>query len=291
MNNRKTKIIAFAGGKGGTGKSSISLCFADRYASIGKSVVIVDLDLGASNMHTMVGIHSPKMGLSDYLVSNPDNNPISSFIINSNIENLSLLSSNSLAPGAANIEYQRKLKIIRAIKSIKSDIVILDIGAGSSFNSIDFFDEADIHVVVTTPEPTSIINGYEFLKNHLFRKFKRVLSKNPTALKVHKAVTSSGKNSFEFVEILKINGEYDAAKTVEDICNSTHINMIMNRVKSSHTGVGLKLQQLAKQFLNIDISYNTNIQENPIFSKAVISGKPASQLDSSLASIISEQLY
>jgi flagellar biosynthesis protein FlhG len=291
MEKQNKKIIAFAGGKGGTGKSSISLCFADRYANRGKRVVIVDLDLGASNIHTMVGIHSPRTGLSDYLINNPDNRSIDNFVIATDIDNLSILSSNSISPGSANIEYQRKQKVIRAIKSIQSDIIILDIGAGSNFNSVDFFDEADIPVIVTTPEPTSIINGYEFLKNHLFRKFKQELAGNATALKVHKSVTSSGKNSFEFIELLKLNGEHSSADKIETICEHNSINMIMNRVKTSHTGVGRKLQELCKQFLNIELNYITNIQENPIFGKSVISGKPATSLDSSLADDITELLF
>ncbi|MGM0442959.1 MAG: P-loop NTPase [Fibrobacterota bacterium] len=291
MKTRNKKILAFAGGKGGTGKSSFALAFADRYARRGNRTVIIDLDLGASNIHTMLGIHSPDTGLSRYLFDNKEKKDLSHFMISTAVPNLSLISSNSLSPGFANIEYQRKRKIIRAIRSLDCDVIILDIGAGTSYNSTDFFDMADYPVIVTTTEPTSIINAYEFLKSQLFRRFRSTLKESRGARLIYTEAVKSGLNTEEFIHALEKNGRTEAAESVRRVCDESGVYMLINRVTTPNAKVGEKLRLLARRFLKIEVQYLTNIRESGSFSKAVIQGVPVTALDESLAQDITEQLF
>ena len=75
---------------------------------------------------------------------------------------------------AANLAFARKQKLLRHIASLDVDHVVLDLGAGSSFNVLDFFLAADRGIVVTTPEPTAIENTYHFLKAAFFRSLRQL---------------------------------------------------------------------------------------------------------------------
>ena len=284
------RVLAFAGGKGGTGKSSLALSFAERYSRLG-STVIIDLDLGAANIHTMLGIHTPEKGISEFLFNNQENRPLSDYVLDTHIDNLKFITSNSIIQGTANIEYQRKLKIINGIKQLNFETVILDIGAGSNYNSIDFFDEADYPIVVTTPDLTSIINAYEFLKNHLFRKFKKNIKPKTKASSLLVEAMKRGVNSFELIELYKTIGDNETASLIDRLCKDDVIYMIVNRAKSDSRTIGDKLRALSKQFLNIDLQYVDNINESNSFTKALIKGLPVTIVDSNIAEQIDRNLF
>lgn len=76
--------------------------------------------------------------------------------------------------GAANIAFQQKAKLIRHIHALEADAVIIDVGAGVSFNVLDLFDMADVRLVVMTPQLTALQNAYAFLKGAVFRELHRL---------------------------------------------------------------------------------------------------------------------
>lgn len=74
--------------------------------------------------------------------------------------------------GIANMRHMQKARLIRKFREINADFVILDLGAGTSANTLDFFLLADKKVVVVTPEPTSIENAYRFIKSSFYRMLR-----------------------------------------------------------------------------------------------------------------------
>jgi len=82
---------------------------------------------------------------------------------------LFFIPGDALLPGTANLPNFRKMKILRELAALVADYVILDLGSGSSYNTIDFFLASDAGIIVTTPETTAILNAYSFLKTALYR--------------------------------------------------------------------------------------------------------------------------
>ena len=167
---RARRVIAVGGGKGGIGKSLLSANLGIALARRGAKVVLADLDLGGANLHTCLGVPQPRGSLSDFIERRVAS--LSELLVPTPHENLSLLSGAMDGLEAANPRHQQKSKLLRNLRNLDVDYVLLDLGAGTAFNVLDFFLVADTGIVVMLPEPTSIENAYRFIKSAFFRRLQ-----------------------------------------------------------------------------------------------------------------------
>jgi flagellar biosynthesis protein FlhG len=164
-------IIAVGGAKGGIGKSIFAANLGVILASMGKKTILVDLDLGGANLHLYLGNIKFRGGISDFLTGSISN--IQDIAVRSKYGPL-LIGGDSSQLGAANITFAQKLKLLKALKQIEADYVILDLGGDTTYNIIDFFLAADYGIVLTTCDPASYLEAYNFLKVALYRKLNRI---------------------------------------------------------------------------------------------------------------------
>lgn len=181
---RPGRIIAIGGGKGGVGKSIIAISIGVEYANRGNRVVLTDLDLGAANLHTYLGIFGRTPSIADFISGSVPR--IEDIIIDTSVKNLRLISGSHFLPGMANPAHWTKLKIMRHLKSIDSDVLIIDLGAGVHYNTLDFFGLSDHGIIVTMPEPGAVMNAYGFLKASLFRRLQGILKRHPSLTSLEK---------------------------------------------------------------------------------------------------------
>jgi len=166
-------ILPIGGGKGGSGKSFLSGSLAVLLAREGFRTLVIDVDLGAANLHTIIGVTHPRLSLSDFInkrVSNLADTIIATptpllFMISGAMNNLDI----------ANLAHEQKMKVLRHIVKLPYDYILLDLGAGTSFNTLDFFMISDHGIFVTTPEPTAIENIYRLIRSVYFRKIRKTL--------------------------------------------------------------------------------------------------------------------
>lgn len=166
------RIVAVGGGKGGIGKSLISANLGIELARRGLSVAVLDFDLGGANLHTCLGVEQPRLTLSDFIMRRVETLP--EVMIETGVPNLSLVSGALDALDIANPLHQQKLRLLRAVQALDVDVALLDLGAGTGFNVLDFFLLADHGVLTLVPEPTSVENAYRFLKAAFFRRLRAV---------------------------------------------------------------------------------------------------------------------
>jgi flagellar biosynthesis protein FlhG len=164
-------IIAVGGGKGGVGKSFISSNLGIFLANMGFTTTMIDLDLGAPNLHTCLGEEHPKKTFHDFLNGKIDN--IEAAAQTTRFPKLRLISGANDHSELANISMDHQSQLLSAVYRIESDFTILDLAAGTHTSTLDFFLMAQRHLVVLTPDPTSIENAYRFMKAAYFRKIKR----------------------------------------------------------------------------------------------------------------------
>ncbi|HEX6240885.1 MAG TPA: P-loop NTPase [Polyangiales bacterium] len=156
------QVWAVAGGKGGVGKSVVAANMALCVAQQGLRCLLVDADLGGGNQHTLFGERMPDGSLDAYVAGeSPD---FAGALKPSRFPGLTLSYTRCDALGAANPKHSQKQKLIRQLSRAEYDVVVLDLGAGTSFNTLDLFLSARVRVVVTTPEPTAVQNAYGFIK-------------------------------------------------------------------------------------------------------------------------------
>ena len=161
-------IMAVGGGKGGVGKSIISANLAAVLAKSAYRVLVIDLDLGCSNLHTHFGVSSPRKSIADMFVSN--NSQFQDIILSAPCNGVAFVAGGREGQLLEEFETNPKAmgrlwnSIYDCKRRYKVDFVILDLGAGTHRHTLDFFIGSHVGALTVLPEPTSIENAYIFLK-------------------------------------------------------------------------------------------------------------------------------
>ncbi len=169
-------IIAVGGAKGGVGKSAIAANLAVGLALLGQRVVLADLDLGGADVHLYLGVKSLPKTWNDLLDKKV--NSIEDIITPTAFEGLKLIGGDSSKLGSENLPYAQKRKIMRHLREIEGDYLILDLGGNTSYNALDFFLFADHKIVISGTEPASILDSYSFVKVAFYRFLERFFSEH-----------------------------------------------------------------------------------------------------------------
>lgn len=244
------------GGKGGVGKSVLSTIFALWLARMGKRTIIVDVDLGGANVHTLLGIKSPPKTINDYITKKYPN--LEDICINTGVENLRLLSGASEILSLANLQFAQKMKIIQGLRQLNAEYVILDLGAGTSYNVLDFFLIAQRQVVMLTPQPISIQNSYAFVRNAVYRKLSRISSQKPGMLSIIKSAMDP-KNELnvrtikELFQVIRNDGGAEAADFLKKELATIQPALVTNMVRNQKDrNAGSIIQLVSEKYLMIN---------------------------------------
>lgn len=159
--NRTSRVIAVTSGKGGVGKTSVSVNLAIQLSRMGKRVVILDADFGLANIEIMLGIH-PKYNLADLMFRGKS----MADIITYGPERIGFISGGSGINEMANLTREQVFSLIQKMEQLDriADVIIVDTGAGIGSDVLEFVAACEEVLVVATPEPTSITDAYALLK-------------------------------------------------------------------------------------------------------------------------------
>ncbi|MCL2006747.1 MAG: AAA family ATPase [Treponema sp.] len=156
----KTRIIAITSGKGGVGKTNVSVNMALAYARLGKKVVVMDADLGLANVNIMLNM-LPKYNIYDMIRRGKSMKEI---LVETEY-GISIVAGALGISQVANLSDEERQKFIEQLNTLSfADIIIIDTSAGVSHNVLDFIAAADDAVIITTPEPTAITDAYGIIK-------------------------------------------------------------------------------------------------------------------------------
>ena len=172
-------ILPIGSGKGGVGKSLLAVNLAIAMAEAGRKVALADLDLGASNLHTMLGVRPTGQGIGTFL-SVPRMH-FSDIVLRTEYEGLSFIPGDAEIPGIANLKSAQRQRLVRQLTSLEFDYLVLDLGPGTGASTLDFFLLAGSGILITTPTLTAILNAYLFLKNAVFRLMYGAIEKTSRA--------------------------------------------------------------------------------------------------------------
>jgi len=271
-------LLPIASGKGGVGKSVLSANLGIALAELGKTVVLVDLDLGGANLHTLLGIKNRHAGLGGLVYRTEPS--VESLIVETDIPRLFFIPGDTLLPGTANLEFFTKRKMMRELAALPADFVLMDLGAGSSYNVVDFFLCSSSGLIVTVPEITAVLNAYSFLKTALFRALFR-------------SFPPKGEERRMIVEFVskKIEGTEESFRTLADRLSAAfpetapaavaqlgqlHPRVVLNMGRSSRDlAVGARLRDIVVRNLGINIEYVGFAPRDESIPRSIIERKPA----------------
>ena len=156
------RVITVTSGKGGVGKSSISVNLAIALSQRGRRVVVLDADFGLANVEIMLGIH-PEYNLADLMFHGRSITDIITY----GPENVGFISGGSGIEEMANLTREQVFHLIHKLGELDrlADVIIVDTGAGIGNTVLEFVAASSEVLLVTTPEPTSITDAYALLKS------------------------------------------------------------------------------------------------------------------------------
>lgn len=251
------EILAIGGGKGGVGKSFLASNLGILLAKANHSTILIDADLGGANLHTCLGIPAPDVTFSDFV--NHASARLDDVILRTSLDNLSLISGAQDFLGIANPKYSQKIKITRAIQKLDVDYVILDLGAGTSYNTLDFFLMADKGVIVVLPEPTSIENAYRFIKSAYYRKLKMASSDPDIRGLIEKAMDKKNELGLKTPsDVMDHIRNIDAAtgQELERQMESFHPRIVLNQVRSmDDVKIGYSMQSACMKYFGVKVDF------------------------------------
>ncbi len=248
------RIIPVASGKGGVGKSLVAANLGVAFAQAGQRVILADLDLGASNLHLVLGHQSPKTGIGMFL--NDTKSDFNEVIVDTDVRGLRFIPGDTEIPGTANLKPFQLKSLVRRLLALsnEADILILDLGAGTHQSILDFFLLSDHGIVVSAPMVTAVLNAYVFLKNTVFRLMFTTFRKNsPAATFLEKSRKDGSGHQKLYIpkmlaEIKKIDP--DSHEKFMNRITNFHPRLIMNMIDDpKDADVAMKIRRSCEEYL------------------------------------------
>ncbi len=258
-------LISVASGKGGVGKSVVSANLALALAKTGRQTLLADLDVGGADAHIMFGELNPSVTLTDFLEKRV--NRLEEVAVPVTFHpNLRLIAGTGEALATANMAHARKKRLMKQFQDLAADVAVLDIGAGTNYHALDFFLMADIHLAVATPDPTSVLDLYRFIKLAAIRRvLSCFLARSPMADVLANRDFTSVEEVMDVAGATDVEGRDIAATALQ----AFRPGLIINRA-SSHSQVNvLYLRKILHQYIGGDLMLLGEIPEDSAVTQAV----------------------
>lgn len=159
--NSNTRVISITSGKGGVGKTNIVANLGFSLSRLGKKVLILDADLGLANLDVLLGL-APKYNFSHVMMGEKTINEITV----KGPGGITILPASSGIQELTKLTKEQGIRFLTELDSLlhSYDILLIDTAAGISSNVMYFNTTAQEIMVVVSPEPTSITDGYALMK-------------------------------------------------------------------------------------------------------------------------------
>lgn len=265
------RVITVTSGKGGVGKSSISVNLAIGLRRMGKRVVILDADFGLANVEVMLGIR-PRYNLADLIYKGKTLGDI----VTEGPEGVGFISGGSGIQELTNLDRQQLVQLTNSLYELDqfADVIIVDTGAGISDSVLEFVAASSEVLLVVTPEPTSITDAYALLKT--LNKKADFLSQNTNIKMIANRVGSlmEGREIYDKLSVvvnkfLNINMDYLGAIPQDNAISKAVIQQRPISIGAPNAPASRALRELAAM-----LESNKIVEQNM--------GKGISQLFASL---------
>lgn len=285
-------IVPIASGKGGVGKSILAANLAIALAQNGKRTVVADLDLGGSNLHIVLGMRTVSQGLGSFLSHSEIT--FDQVVLDTEHPNLRFIPGDAEIPGLANLSSAQKKMLIRRLTSLDADYLVLDLGAGTSFNTLDFFLISRTGLIVSSPTPTSTVNAYLFLKNAMFRLIQNACKRKSPGDQFLQALRkqSDTLKRVYVPQIIEKIAEIDpeSYSKLDDSIARFQPRIVMNMLEDPKDAEKAhRLRRSCRQYLNLDLEHLGVIYRDDLQDIALGSALPIIRYKPQ--SIISQAIY
>ncbi|HOT96148.1 MAG TPA: P-loop NTPase [bacterium] len=228
---RRAKLWAIAGGKGGVGKSVLTALLGVALARSGKRVVIVDADFDGANQRQLFALRQASPNIWRLV---DGQQALSEAALPTSVPNLRLITAPETAHDADQATILRRIRFIRALRSLDAEYVLLDFGPRTDLRELSYFSTADLNLVVSTAEPTALENLAKFVKSVAKQKLQlAVESLSPS----RSALQSGEREETPLVEMAAARFKQlgiSADEMMRRVAGSFSLRVLFNQVTDDH---------------------------------------------------------
>jgi flagellar biosynthesis protein FlhG len=269
------------------GKSLVAANLAVAFAQAGKRVVLADLDLGASNLHLIIGHHKTDKTIGDFLADTKSD--FSQIVCQTDIPNLRFIAGDAELPGTANLKVTQRNALTRRLLALDTDYLIMDLGAGTHQSILDFFLASGKGIIVSSPAVTATLNAYVFLKNAVFRLMYNSFSKGSAAYEYLEKLRKQGSG----LKMLYLPKMLEEIEKIDEksygkfklLSGRFHPQLVLNMLDDpKDADVAMKIRRSCEAYLGVRLEhlgviYRDNLQDISLASRLPITiYKPQSVL-------------
>lgn len=272
----EARIISVGGGKGGVGKTFMSANLALGLARMGYRVVAVDADLEGANLHTCLGVPTPRVSLADFVAQREDD--LIKLLVPTSEPSLQIIAGTHANLGEAQPSHLRRVRLMRALRQLPADFVLLDLGAGTHPAVLDYFLVADDGLLVLHPEPTSVENAYTFLRAAFYRRLRLAMVGHGVRKLVSQAMDQRNERG--------IRTPHDLLREIETIdplegrrfaetMRTFHPRIIINEVRTAEdVKLGFAVTSVCRKYFGIESEYLGYVNHDDAARRSVSARRP-----------------
>jgi len=254
---RTSRLIAFASGKGGVGKTvctaNLSMHIAERH-----KVLTVDMDLGCGNLNASLGVRGLSRSINDFLGARVAS--LTGVKTPTAVEGLQLISCSYNPVENTILSAAQKDRLVEHLRSDEADFVLMDLGAGVSDDILDLFASADLPVLVTGPESLALHNAFVFVKSLAYRIVARSLERARVSRRTREAIVRQlyASGDQEIGRTLDKIRERDrsTAHFIRTVLSNIRLHVILNKLQHTAEERFIKnLQQLTRKYVEVELNF------------------------------------
>jgi flagellar biosynthesis protein FlhG len=253
------RIITVGGGRGGVGKSIMTINLAVYLAQLGRSVTVVDADTTGANLHSVLGLDTPPIPTREQMEQNKLHR------VETSVPGLMLMSATFDPTAMSNMRPGKRSFFTQVLKKVDCDYIVLDLGASTAPGTLDLFCMGDVSICVTIPEPPAIEATYRFLRALFLRRVRRSIMKERFKLRLMERALSELPPLPTPLEAIEALRRHDTGLADLGVYELQRLNprLVVNgtRVRTDND-LGLGMQTISERFLGIDLDYIGHIEHD-----------------------------
>lgn len=270
------QVVPVGGGKGGVGKTFLVANLATALARGGYRVVAVDSDLEGANLHTCLGVPRPRCSLADFVAHREEE--LAKLLIDTPVPNLQLIAATSGHLATPQPSHGRRMRLVRDLRAMPADFVLLDLGAGTHPAVMDYFMVGDGGVVMVTAEPTSVENAYAFVRAGFYRRLQLAMMSHDVRKLVNLAMDERNERGVRTpIDLLREIQAIDTSEGVRfvETMRAFRPRIVVNEVRTAEDiKLGFSVRSVCRKYFGIDAEYLGYVNYDEAVRRSVKARRP-----------------
>jgi flagellar biosynthesis protein FlhG len=269
-------MLPVGGGKGGVGKSFVVANLGVVLARSGRRVIAVDGDLEGANLHTCLGISQPRSSLADFVARREDD--LTKLLIETPVPNLQIIAATHGNLATPQPSHSRRIRLMRSLRQLPADFVLLDLGAGTRSAVMDYFMIGEEGLVVIAPEPTSVENAYSFIRAAFYRRLRLAMVSHDmrkiVALAMDQHNERGIRTPLDLLQEIEASDPEEGRRFIETM-QAFRPRIVINEVRTAEdVKLGFSVQTVCRKYFGIECDYLGYVNHDDKARQAVRERRP-----------------